>query len=37
VLRRASNALERVPIVRSLGVSQVIVARKAATGSDREP
>jgi SAM-dependent methyltransferase len=29
VLRTASSALERVPILRSMGVSQVIVARKA--------
>jgi hypothetical protein len=30
VLRIASNTLERIPIVRSLGVSQVVVARKPA-------
>jgi ubiquinone/menaquinone biosynthesis C-methylase UbiE len=29
-LRKASNLLERTPVIRSLGVSQVIVARKQA-------
>jgi ubiquinone/menaquinone biosynthesis C-methylase UbiE len=33
VLRRIANLLERLPLLRSLGVSQVIVATKAETGS----